>query len=53
MMGSKGGVAAKLREHQSLKHLFNIHSICHSLALAFADTSNKLHFLKDFELTLR
>ena len=29
MTGSKGGVAAKLREHQSLKHLLNVHYIYH------------------------
>ena len=40
MTGSKRGVAAKLREHQSLKHLLNVDSI------------NQLNFLIEFELTL-
>ena len=52
MTGSKGGVAAKLREHQSLKHLLNVHCICHRLALAYADSSDQLNFLKEFELTI-
>ena len=50
--GSKGGVTAKLREHQSLEHLLNVHSMCHSPALACADSSNQHQFLKEFELTL-
>ena len=52
MMGSKGGVTAKLREHQSLKHLLNVHYIRHRLPLACADSSNQLNFLKEFELAL-
>ena len=52
MTGSKGGVATKLREHQSLKHLLNVPCIYHRLALAYADSSNQLNFLKEFELTL-
>ena len=43
MAVSKGGVAAKLREHQSLKHLLNVHSICHRLALACVNSSNQLN----------
>ena len=46
--GSKGGVTAKLREHQSLKHLYNVHYIRHWLPLACADSSNQLKFLKEF-----
>ena len=52
MTGSKGGVAAKLREHQSLKHLLNVHCICYRLALAYADWCDQLNFLKEFELTI-
>ena len=52
MTGSKGGVAAKLREHQSLKHLLNVHYIYHRPVLACADSSNQRNFLKEFELTL-
>ena len=52
MEGSKGSVAAKLREHQGLNHLLNVHYIHHHLPLACSDSSNQLNFLKDFELTL-
>ena len=52
MTGCKGGVATKLREHQSLKHLLNVYCIYHRLALACADSSNQLNFLKEFEVTL-
>ena len=52
MMGSKGGVAAKLRDHQSLKHLLNIRYISHHLPLAYTNSSNQLNFSKGFELTL-
>ena len=41
--GSKGGVAAKLRENQSLKHLLNFHYISYGLPLACADSSNELN----------
>ena len=33
MTYSKGSVAAKLREHQSLKHLLDVHYIRHRLYL--------------------
>ena len=52
MTGSKGGIAAKLREHQNLKYLLNVHCIYHRPVLACADSSNQLNFLKEFELTL-
>ena len=52
MTGSKGGVAAKVREHQSLKHLLNVHYIRHHLPLACADSRNQLNFLKEFESKL-
>ena len=52
MTGVNNGVAARLREHQVLRHMLNIHCICHRLALACADSSNQLTFLKDFEDTL-
>ena len=52
MTGSKRDIAAKPREYQSLKHLLNVHCICHHLALACADSSNQLNFLKVFEITL-
>ena len=52
MTGSEGGVTAKLRKHQSLKHFLNVYNIHHRLSLACADSSNQLNFLKEFELTL-
>ena len=52
MTGSKGGVSAKLREHQSLKHLLSVYYIRHRLPLACADSSTQLNFLKYFESTL-
>ena len=52
MTGSKGGVSAKLREHQSLKHLLSVYYIRHRLPLACADSSNQLNFLKEFQLIL-
>ena len=52
MTGSKGGVAVKLREHQSLNHLLNVHYICHCLPLACSDSSNQFNFLKEFDVTL-
>ena len=38
--------------HQNLKYLLNIHYICHRLPLTCADSSNQLHFSKEFELTI-
>ena len=52
MTGSKGGVTAKLREQQSLKHLLNVHNMRHRLPLACAGSNNQFNFLKEFELTL-
>ena len=52
LTGSKGGVAAKLRQHQSLKHLLNIQYMHHRLPLAGADSSNQLNFSTELELTL-
>ena len=52
MTGVNTGVAARLRENEELKNLLNIHCICHRLALACADSSAQLTFLKDFETTL-
>ena len=52
MTGSKGGVAVKLREHQSLNRLLNVQYIRHRLPLVCSDSSNKLNFLKEFEVTL-
>ena len=52
LMVSKGGVTAKLREHQGLKHLLNFQNIRPRLPLACADSSNQLNFLKEFKLTL-
>ena len=52
MTGSKGDLAAKLRECQNLTNLLNVHYICHRLTLACADSGNQLNFLKEFELTL-
>ena len=52
MTGGNTGVAARLRQHQVLKCMLNIHCICHRLALACADSSDQLIFLKEFETTL-
>ena len=52
MTGGNTGVAARLRQHQVLKCMLNIHCICHRLALACADSSDQLTFLKEFETTL-
>ena len=43
MTGSKEGVAAKLREYQSLRSRLDVHSVCHHLALVCADSSNQLN----------
>ena len=48
MTGAKGGVATKLREEFS-KSMFNIHYICHRLALACADTGDDYTFIRSFE----
>ena len=39
MVGKKSGVATKLKTNFALK-MFNIHSICHRLALGFVDTDD-------------
>ena len=52
MTGGNTGVAARLRQHQVLKCMLNVHCICHRLALACADSSDQLTFLKEFETTL-
>ena len=52
MTGFKGDINTELRERQSLKHLLNAHCVYHRLALACADSSDQLNFLKEFELTL-
>ena len=52
MTGGNTGVAARLRQHQVLKCMLNIRCICHRLALACADPSDQLTFLKEFETTL-
>ena len=44
MTGSKEGVAAKLREYQSLRSRLDVHSVCHHLALVCADSSNQHNF---------
>ena len=50
MPGSKGSAAAKLRKHQSLKHLLNVHYVI-AITTSCADSSN--HFLKKFEVAFR
>ena len=52
MTGANAGVAARLREHQVLKTMLNIHCIYHRLALACADSSCQLTFLKESETNL-
>ena len=51
MTGGNTRVAARLRQHQVLQCMLNIHCICHRLALACADLSDQLTFLKKFETT--
>ena len=48
MVGKKGGVATKLKTNFALK-TFNIHYICHRLALACADTGDDYKFIRDVE----
>ena len=48
MTGVNNDAAAHLRENQDLIQMLNIHSICHRLALACADSSSQLTLLKDF-----
>ena len=46
MVGKKGGVATKLKTNFALK-TFNIHCICHRLALACADTGDDYKFIRN------
>ena len=39
MICKKGGLATKLKTNFALK-MFNIHCICHRLALSYADTDD-------------
>ena len=47
MVGKKSGVA-KLKTNFALK-MFNIHCICHRLALACADTGGDYKFIRNAE----
>ena len=49
MVGVNKVIAAHLRENPDLTQMLNIHCICHSLALACADSSSQLTVIKDFE----
>ena len=49
MVGVNKDIAAHLRENPDLTQMLNIHCICHSLALACADSSSQLTVIKDFE----
>ena len=51
MIGSKGGVAQKLRDNFT-KTMINIHCICHRLALACGDTGDDYKFINSFEEVL-
>ena len=48
MVGKKSGVATKLKTNFALK-MFNIHCICHRLALARADTGDDYKFIRNAE----
>ena len=48
MVGKKSGVATKLKTNFALK-MFNIHCICHRLALACADTGDDYKFIRNTE----
>ena len=50
--GSKGGVAAKLRENQSLKHLLNVHYISYGLPYWPVQTQVTTLIFEESELTL-
>ena len=48
MVGKKSGVATKLKTNFALK-MFNIHCICHRLAIACADTGDDYKFIRNTE----
>ena len=48
MVGKKSGVATKSKTNFALK-MFNIHCICHRLALARADTGDDYKFIRNAE----
>ena len=51
MTGRSNGVAAKLKGLN--KTILSFHCICHRLALACADASDDVSFIKDVEATLK
>ena len=46
IVGKKGGVATKLKTNFTLK-MFNIHCICHRIALACVDTGDDYKFIRN------
>ena len=51
MVCEKGGVATKLKTNFALK-MFNIHCICHRLALLYACTGEDYKFIRNVEEVL-
>ena len=51
MVGKKAGVAARIRE--IVPHLVNNHCIAHRLALAAAQASDSIPYLKKFKAVLQ